>query len=54
MKKEAGIHMNLRHASIVLMYGSVFQEDNYYGFVLEYVKYGSFHNFLTLLRAVNG
>ena len=47
LRKEASIHMSLRHASIVIMMGTVL-EDEQCGFVLELVKYGSFPALLSL------
>ena len=53
MQCEAAIHMRLRHASIVSMIGVVFEPDNQ-GFVLEYVKYGSYTNFIQRFAMENG
>ena len=46
MKKEAAIHMGLRHANIVIMLGTIFEDRNY-GLVLEYVEFGSLEKFLS-------
>ena len=53
MEREAAIHMRLRHANIVSMMGVVFDLDNQ-GFVLEYVKFGSFTDFLEMIKDENG
>ena len=53
MKREAAIHQRLRHASIVSMIGVVFDLDNQ-GFVLEYVKYGSFPDFIKQITDEDG
>ena len=53
MEREAAIHMRLRQANIVSMMGVVFDVDNQ-GFVLEYVKFGSFNYFLEKIKDENG
>ena len=53
MSREAVIHMRLRHTNIVSMMGVVFDEENQ-GFVLEYVQFGSFDNFLQLIKDEKG
>lgn len=46
MIHEARMHMNLTHKNIVRMYAVVFEENNY-GVLLEYMKYGSLKDFMT-------
>ena len=53
LEREAAIHMQLRHASIVSMIGVVLDLDNQ-GFVLEYVKYGSYTSFIQRFTMKNG
>ena len=53
MQQEAAIHTQLRHASIVSMIGVVFDLDNQ-GFVLEYVKYGSYTSFISKITDEDG
>jgi serine/threonine protein kinase len=53
MKREADIHMNLRHANIVVMLGTIF-EDQHCGLVLEYVEYGSLETFLNEIGKKTG
>ena len=53
MKKEAEIHMSLRHANIVLMIGTVF-EEMHYGLVLEYVQHGSLDRFIQTINKQSG
>ena len=53
LEREAMIHMQLRHASIVSMIGVVLELD-VQGFVLEYVKYGSYTNFIQRFITENG
>ena len=45
MKREVAIHLNLRHANIVILLGTIFEDENY-GIVLEFVEYGSLETFL--------
>lgn len=45
MKKEAAIHIRLRHPSIVIMMATIFEENNY-GIVLEYLVHGSLDKFV--------
>ena len=53
MRKEAAIHIGLRHANIVLMIGTVF-EEMHYGLVLEYVEHGSLDRFLQAICKLSG
>ena len=53
MSREAAIHTRPRHANIVSMIGVVLDLDNQ-GFVLEYVKFRSFTNFLEMIKDENG
>ena len=53
MSREAVINMTLRHTNIVSMMGAVFDEENQ-GFVLEYVQFGSFDNFLKIIKDEKG
>ena len=45
MKREALVQSKLRHPNIVLLMAMVF-EENSYGIVLEYMKYGDLREFL--------
>ena len=49
MEREAAIHMRLRHPNIVSMMGVVFDPENQ-GFVLEYVQFGSFTEFMEKMK----
>ena len=53
LEREAAIHMQLRHASIVSMIGVVLDLDNQ-GFVLEYVKYGALAHFVKRVIDIDG
>ena len=53
MSREAVINMTLRHMNIVIMMGAVFDEENQ-GFVLEYVEFGCFTDFLDKTKDENG
>ena len=53
MEREAAIHMRLRHPSIVSMMGVVF-DRKHQGFVLEYVQFGSFTEFMDKIKRKDG
>ena len=45
MKKEVLTHSKLHHPNVVMLIGMVFEENNY-GVILEFMRYGALNEFL--------